>query len=128
MSNLRGGLISLQIPSLHDKSLLCKGHFTFNPGVPKRKTVMSSSTAGPINYTLEPQEPYIEGEIFLDESVDINAILNLDNSLVVLQTFNQNIITLHSAWFSGDGEVNTEDSAMKVRFTGKSADVVNHKE
>ena len=119
MSQRRGGIIQLQINGvMHD----AKGSFSYNIGRPKRETIVGSDAVH--GYFDKPQVAFIEGEITDRGSLDLNALVTIEDATVTLVLANGKAIVLRDAWYAGEGTGNTDEGNIAVRYEGKSADEV----
>lgn len=99
--------------------LRARGTFTCNTGHPKRSAVVGSG--GVHGYSEEEQVPFIEGEI-TKKGIDIDALCQVDGETVTAELADGSVFVLQDAWFAGDGNVDTQDGKMQVRFEGLQAD------
>ena len=120
MAQRRGGIIQFKVDSiLYD----AKGNFTYNLGRPKREPIVGSD--GIHDYKETPQVAFIEGEITDRGNLDLDAILNATAVTATLTTANGKTVVLKDAWYSGDGDVQTEEGNIQIRFESSSADEVS---
>lgn len=99
-----------------------KGSWTYNLGKPKRDIVLGSDAVH--GYKELPQEPFIEGVITDNEELSLEALVQLKEATVTLSLANGKVIVLRDAFFSGDGNVTTEEGEIAAKFSGKSAEEV----
>lgn len=113
-----GGTIAVKANGV---ALKAKGEFTYNVGgFDKSNTVMGHF--GPHGYTEEAFEPFIEGEVTDDPTLNLRRdLIDLVDATVVLELANGKSVSLKDAWYSGDGTVGTREGNINVRFTGISA-------
>jgi hypothetical protein len=120
MAGRRGGLLSFQVNGeLYD----AKGNFTVNTGRPKREPVIGAD--GVHGYKETHQVAFIEGEITDRSDLDINKLVTMTDATVTLETGVGKVYSLRSAWFAGEGSLETEEGNIKVRFEGLSCDEVS---
>lgn len=118
--NRRSGTIFFKVDGAqHD----AKGSFTYNLGAPKREAMTGSDAVH--GYKETPQVAFIEGEITDRAELNLQALLTLDGVTVTLELANSKTILLRDAWYAGDGNVQTEEANIQVRFEGRSAEEVN---
>jgi len=117
MAARRGGIISLTI---NGETQLAKGDFTYNIGSPKREPVVGMDR--PHGFKETPVVPFIEGEITDAGTVDLAALTKLQDAVVTLTTAVGKVIALRDAWYAADGDVNTGEGNIQVRFEGLSAE------
>jgi len=120
MAQRRGGIIQFKVDSiLYD----AKGNFTYNLGRNKREPIVGAD--GIHDFKETPQVAYIEGEITDRGNLDIDALLQATSSTVTLLSANGKTVVLKDAWYAGDGDVQTEEGNIQIRFESSSADEVN---
>ena len=110
----RGGILSFNIDG---QVYEAKGNFTYNLGAPLREEIIGAD--GIHGYKETHQAAYIEGEFTDSSIVDLASLVNLENVTVTLALGNSKAIVLRQAWFSGDGNVQTEEGNISVKFTSK---------
>lgn len=110
----RGGILSFNIDG---QVYEAKGNFTYNLGAPLREEIIGAD--GIHGYKETYQAAYIEGEFTDSSIVDLASLVNLENVTVTLALGNGKAIVLRQAWFSGDGNVQTEEGNISVKFTSK---------
>jgi hypothetical protein len=115
----RGGIISLQ---LNGEMQDAKGAFSYNLGRPKRTGIVGSD--GKLHgYKEEGQAGYIEGEIIDRATLDLAALTGFSDGTVTLELANGKVIVLRNAFYASEGEGNTEEGAIKVRFEGSAEEI-----
>lgn len=118
-SQRKGGVIAV---ALNGEVQDAKGAFTYNLGRPKRTAVIGSD--GRVHgYKEEGQPGYIEGELTDRGSLDLEALVKFADGTVTLELANGKVIVLRDAFYAADGEGNTEEGALKVRFEGNAEEV-----
>lgn len=115
----RAGILSLKIDA---KIFDAKGNFSFNPGVEKREAIVGADRIH--GFKTMPQVPFIEGEITDSADLDLNALLNLDGSTATLELANGKVFVLRSAWYAGEGTVQTEEGNIQFRLEGLTGEVI----
>lgn len=119
MSRL-GGVFYLRIDgSLYQAG---DGAFTFSLGGIKREAKLSSS--GVAGFIAKPLVPFLEGELILSKELDIVALKAAENVTATLDLYSGKTFILKEAFFVGEGEAST-DGTLKIRFEGKSGELVN---
>ncbi len=100
-----------------------EGEFTYNIGKPKRQAEKSGAlkVAG---FSAEAQVPYVDGEIYDTEDIEIEALLDTEDATVTIELYNGKTVILSGAYFCGEGEFNTK-GRLKVRFEGMEGDIVS---
>lgn len=114
-----GGIIEVKA---NGQLYSAKGSWTYNLGIPKRDIVLGSDSIH--GYKELPQEPMIEGVITDNVDLDLPTLLSITQATVTLQLANGKIIVLRDAFFSGDGNVTTEEGEIAAKFSGLSAEEV----
>lgn len=110
------GLLSL---TANGERLKAKGSFTYNLGADKREGIVGAD--GVHGFKEMPQLPFIEGEITDDSELDLQGFLNFSDGTVTLHLRNGKVVELRDAWYAGEGNVETEESNVQVRYEGLSA-------
>jgi hypothetical protein len=110
----RGGILSFNIDG---QVYEAKGNFTYNLGYPLREEVIGAD--GVHGYKETHQASYIEGEFTDSVNVDLAALVNISDVTVTLSLGNGKAIVLRQAWYSGDGNVQTEEGNITVKFTSR---------
>jgi hypothetical protein len=116
MSNLRAGFIKFQINgNVYDAS----GSFTYNLGAKKRTTLLGPDKVH--GYKEMPQVPFIAGAIRDGSALDVrNELLDATNATLTLTLASGKVIMLESAWFALEGDAETEEGTIAIRFEGMS--------
>lgn len=115
----RAGLIQLQVDgAIFD----AKGKFTYNLGLPKREPIVGSD--GVHGYKETPQVAFIEGAITDRGTLDVAAMIKATDLTVTLKAGNGKTISLGQAWFAGDGNVDTEEAEIAVRWEANTAEEI----
>jgi len=96
-----------------------KGNFKYNLGKPKREAVIGAD--GVHGFTEKEQVPFIEGEITDNSDFDLEKLVMIDNATVTLELANGKVIVLSEAWYANEGDAETEEANIPVRFEGKKA-------
>lgn len=99
-----------------------KGNFKYNLGGLKRGMLVGPDRVH--GHTAMPQVPYIEGEITDRGDLDVVALIALDNVTFTLSLANGKVIVLKEACYAADGDIETEEANIQVRFEGMSAEEV----
>lgn len=111
MSQRKGGIIQVQVNGvLYD----AKGDFDYNLGRPKRSAVIGSS--GVHGFKEEPQPAFVEGKFTDRGNLDLDALVTLEDATVTVEAANGKTVVLRSAWYAGEGSVNTGEGEIGVRF------------
>jgi 23S rRNA U2552 (ribose-2'-O)-methylase RlmE/FtsJ len=111
MANRRAGVIFVKV----DGELVdAKGNFTYNLGQPMREAMVGAS--GIQGFKETPQVSFIEGEITDRRELDMIRLIQGDEQTVTLELNNGKVIVLNNAWFAGDGQGQTEEANITVRW------------
>ena len=119
-SNRRAGTLFFKVDGVQRDA---KGNFTYNLGAPKREMIVGPDRVH--GYKEMPKVPFIEGEITDANDLDVLVFQNLTDSSVTLELANGKVIVLHDAAYCHDGNVQTEEANIGVRFEGISAEEVS---
>ncbi len=111
--NRRAGKVFLKIDGVMQSA---KGNFTYNLGGEKREGIVGAD--GIHGYKSTPKIPFIEGEITDNSDLDLNTLTNLDGVTVTLELANNKVVVLSDAWYAADGDVQTEEANIQIRFEG----------
>lgn len=114
MSHRRGGLISFNVDG---EPYEAKGNFTYNLGRPLREEIVGANSIH--GYKSTPQAAMIEGEFTDRKDLDVGKLVELEDVTVTLTLGNGKSVVLREAWFSGEGNVQTEEGNIAVKFTSK---------
>lgn len=110
-NNCVGGIIRVTVDG---SEIRAKGDYSFNPGMPKNETVMG---AGYVHgYKSVPQVAYIEGAVTDNADLDIIALFGVKDATVILEMPNGKAFVLRNAYFASEGEVNSGEGEVKIRF------------
>lgn len=115
MARRVGGTIFIKVDG---QQYDAKGSFTYNLGAPKRDAVIGHDALH--GFKEIPQEAYCEGEITDRIELDVKALCNITDATVTLELANGKTVVFKNAFFSGEGNVQTEEGNIAVRFTGES--------
>jgi hypothetical protein len=117
--NRRAGILYLKIDGeIQD----AKGNFTYNLGGPKREGIAGADTVHGFKEAV--QVPYIEGEITDKSTLDLKKLINIEDATITLELATGKTVVLKQAWYAADGDAQTEEGNIQVRFEGKEADII----
>lgn len=119
MSKRIAGLLEL---SVNGTLYQAKGNFTYDLGAPKRDAIVGADRVH--GYKEVPKVAFIEGEVTDASDLDLSGLFQIDDATVALKLANGKTIMLRQAWYAGDGQVQTEEANIKVRFEGMSAEEI----
>ena len=120
MPNRRvGGIIFFQ---LDGELFQAKGEFTYNLGVPKRDEVVGPD--GVHGFSELPQAPRIEGAVTDNDETDLEALLRFRDGTATLQLANGKTVVFREAFYSGDGDVTTNEGEIGIMIRAISAQEV----
>jgi len=114
-----GGIINLKVDGQLFKA---KGAFTYNLGSARREGVVGADVVHGFKET--PQIPYIEGEITDDLNLDLKALQAITDATITLELAVGKVIVLRNGWYAAEGNVQTEEGNIQVRFEGLNAEEV----
>ena len=119
MSQRRAGILFLKVNgAIFD----AKGNFSYNLGKPKRESIIGADKVHGYKETV--QAAFIEGEIADSSTLDLSALVAIDDATVTLELADGKIIVLRNSWYAADGTGQTEEGNIQVRFEGASAEEV----
>jgi hypothetical protein len=119
MSNRRAGIIEVKVNGiLHD----AKGNFTYNLGKPKREAIVGADSVHGFKET--PQVAFVEGELTDASTFDLKTLVEQTDVTVTLNLNNGKVIEFRQAWYAADGNVQTEEGNIQVRFEAKDAEEI----
>lgn len=119
MSQRRAGILFIKVDgALYD----AKGNFTYNLGKPKREAIVGADATH--GFKEMPQVAFVEGEFTDSAQLDLDKLLKIDGATVTLELANGKVAVFREAWFAGEGNVQTEEGNIAVRFEAKSAEEV----
>lgn len=114
MANQRvAGTIALQV---NGEVQNAKGEFEYGFGAPKRTAIVGSDRIH--GYKEDPQVAFIEGKITDRQDLDVDALVRGKDLTVNLRLGNGKMAVLRDAFFAGDGNVNTGEGEIGVRWEG----------
>lgn len=119
MSQRRAGILFLKV---NGNIFDAKGNFSYNLGREKRETIVGADKVHGYKTTVQPA--FVEGEITDSATLDLQALVEMDDATVTLELANGKVIVLRNAWFASEGTVQTEEGNIAVRFEGLSAEEV----
>lgn len=119
-NNRRAGVLFFKVDGVQRDA---KGNFSYNIGSPKRKMIVGPDRVH--GYSEMPQVPFIEGEITDASDLDLKAFQNLTDSSITLELANGKVVALHHGTHCADGNVQTEEANIQVRFEGIEAEEVS---
>lgn len=99
-----------------------KGDWDYSLGLPKKEAVIGSN--GVQGYKETPQVPFIEGKFTDRGTLDLGALAGIDDATVIAELANGKTVVLRSAWYAGEGKVNTAESEIDARFEGLSGEEI----
>lgn len=119
MPQRRAGILFLKVNGATQDA---KGNFTYNLGRGKREAIVGADKVH--GYKEMPQVAFIEGEITDASSLNLAALLATDDATVTLQLANGKVVVLRNAWYAADGNAQTEEGNIQVRFEAESAEEI----
>ncbi len=120
MSQRRAGIIQLAINGeIYD----AKGNFSYNLGAPKREAIIGSDKVH--GFKEMPQVASLEGEITDRGTLDVSALVNLENATATLSLANGKVFVLQQAWYAGDGTIQSEEGNIQLLLHGISGEEIS---
>lgn len=120
MGQRLAGNIQLQVSgTIQDAS----GSFSYNLGQMKREAIVNAA-GQTVGFKETGQAPFIEGEVIDRGSLELRDLVNGTDLTITLKLANGKLISLHEAWFAGEGTGTTEDAKIAVRWEGTSAEEI----
>lgn len=117
--NRVGGIIEVKA---NGSLYAAKGAFTYNLGVNKREEVVGADTVH--GYKEMVQAPKLEGAITDRGDMDVKTLLNLKDATVTLSLANGKVIVFKDGWYSGDGNITTEEGEIEFKITAMRAEEI----
>ena len=111
--NLRAGIIAVKIDGFQYDA---KGSFTYNLGRAKRTPIEGADR--PHGFSVKPQTPRIEGVITDFGTLDVTQVLDLEDGTVTIELSNGKVIVLEEGYYSGEGDITTEEGEIPFIFHG----------
>lgn len=99
-----------------------KGNFVVRGNKTKKEGLVGA--VQPEGYVEKPLIPSIEGEFTDRAGLDIADLYATENETITVLLANGKTFVLSNAWFAGEGELNTEEGNIAVRFEGMSGEYV----
>jgi Phage tail tube protein len=119
-NNRRAGQLFVKVNGVQYDA---KGNWTYNAGNAKREAIVGADRVH--GYKEMPQVPYVEGEITDAGTLDLDAVQNIVDATVTLELANGKTFVLRDAWYAADGDVQTEEGNIQVRFEGMDGDEIS---
>jgi hypothetical protein len=118
MNQVRGGIIQVQV---NGEVQDAKGDWSYNLGRPKREGIVGADR--PHGFKKTPQVGFIEGTITDRQTLDVDALVNLEGATITLCVANGKVIVLRDAYYAGEGTVSTAEGEIAARFEGEAEEV-----
>ncbi len=112
------GLFNLLI---NGRLFVAKGNFTYNHGGIKNEGQVASN-GDIVGFKTSRMIPFIEGELIDTPDLDIKALQAIRDGEITLELANGKVFVLSGAHWSGDGNAQTEDGNVAIKFEGTSAE------
>ena len=97
-----------------------KGNWTINLGADKRDAVVGAD--GVHGAKSVPQIPFVEGELTDHADFSLQELIDTEQEDVILELLNGKKYIWPDAWFAGDGNMQTEEGNITVRFESEDAE------
>lgn len=118
--NRIGGLTAVDVDGT---KFSVRGNATINLGQPKREGVAGLSRVD--GYTEKPQVPGGSFETTDDRNISIkDAVLNMTSSTITFTFANSKEYFFEEAWYSGDGNIESEEGKLNFEFQAMFGDEV----
>lgn len=99
------------------------GSFTLNLGADKREGLVGPDRVH--GYKALPQIPSVKGEIRDGSIVQVtDKILNMADASIVIPVASGKTYSFEGAWYSGDGDIDTEDGKIQFEAQANSAEEI----
>jgi hypothetical protein len=118
-NNRVGGIIEIKVDGV---LYAAKGSFTYNMGANKREAVVGADVVH--GYKEMPQAAKLEGALTDRSDLDVKTILNLKGATATLSLANGKVIVFKDAWYSGDGNITTEEGEIELKMEAISAEEI----
>jgi len=116
--SLRSGLLIVQA---NGNKFDLVGSFTLNLGQNKREGLIGPD--GPHGHKAMPQFASIKGEVRDSSSLDVkNDVLNMEDATITAIVANDKTYMFEEAFYSGDGDIDTEEGKIQFEAQAISAD------
>ncbi len=115
---LIGGIFNCKI---NGTLVSAKGDFTYNFGSLKKEGILGSD--GKVTgFKVSGVVPFIEGQITDTRDLNVKELQALTEGEITLELVNGKVFVLSGAEWSSDGNVETAEGAIAVRFEGVDGD------
>lgn len=118
MNSRVGGTLFLKVDS---ELFQAKGNFTYNINPFKRESVIGID--GRHGFKEIPQVMFIEGTITDSDELDLPKFQAIRDATITLELANGKVISLDQAVYTADGDVDTEEGEIQVRFEGEGDEI-----
>lgn len=112
-----GGIVTLKV---NGETVAARGAFTVNTGQNKREMVAGADRVHGAKEMI--QVPFIDGNTSDLQEVDLEKIKNIQDATVTLSVNNGKQYVLRRAHYCGEGDHNTEEGEVQLRFEGEVMD------
>lgn len=110
----RGGTIGL---SRNGSILEAKGNFTVNLGYATKEEIIGAD--GVHGFKETHKAAFVEGEITDRGDLSIADLVNAEDEDITIRLATDKAIVLREAWYAGDGNLQTEEGNIQVKFCSK---------
>lgn len=100
-----------------------KGAFTYNLGSPNRDAIVGHD--GTHGFKELPQVAFLEGEFTDRGDLDLKTLQSIEDATITLELANGKNILFRNAWYASEGNVQTEEANIAVRFECMSAEEIS---
>ena len=119
MAERIGGIIRLQIDG---EVYRIAGVWTRNLGVPMREELIGSEEVHGFKETA--RAPFLEGAMRDSGDLDLRALQSITGATVTMEMPNGKLFVLYDAFYSGEGNISSEEGEITARFVGMSAEEI----
>jgi len=100
-----------------------RGNFTVSPSALERAFIAGQDYVH--GYSELPRVPWIEGEVSLVPSLNIEDVEQIINATVTAELANGKVYVLREAACKAAHELNTRDGQVRIRFEGVTCDEIS---
>ena len=110
-----GGVAAIRVDG---KLIRVKGSFNIHLGAEKRTAITGSVTQGVLGYKVEAGIPALDGKVVIGGGTNPQELVNIKDATITVELVTGDVFNLYEAWYAGDGQVETENGELAVRFEG----------
>ena len=110
---MRGGLLSVKT---NGEVMDALGDWEYCLSGDEREAIVGADRVH--GFKSKPKVVYISGQITDRKSMDVHALLNLEDATITIEKKGGKTILLSNGWCCNNGKISTETGAIDVRFEG----------